>query len=160
MHATRDVETTKVGVEKKTVGIKGPATFWEKVLFLLSRHRETSIAVIALILVIYFQVGSNGGFLTVQFLGVVLRDTSRLGLIAVAEVMLMITGEIDLSVSGTFALAPYIMALMSVAWGVPLAVGAVAGLLLGVLVGAVNGIITVRFPVPSLMTTICALFFL
>ena len=29
-----------------------------------------------------------------------------LGLIAVAEVMLMITGEIDLSVSGTFSIAP------------------------------------------------------
>jgi len=88
------------------VGIKKPTTIWERLLFLLSRHREASIAVIALLLVIYFQVGSNGQFLTVQFLGVVLRDTSRLALIAVAEVMLMITGEIDLSVSGTFSLAP------------------------------------------------------
>src|SRR5260221_9458147 len=61
MHATRDVDTSKVGAEKPAVGIKAPATFWEKVLFVLSRHRETSIAVIALILVIYFQVGSNGG---------------------------------------------------------------------------------------------------
>jgi hypothetical protein len=40
--------------------------------------------------------------------GVVLRDTGRLGLIAVAEVMLMITGEIDLSVSSTLSLAPYV----------------------------------------------------
>jgi simple sugar transport system permease protein len=155
-----DVEITKVGVEKKTVGIKGPANFWEKVLFLLSRHRETSIAVIALILVIYFQVGSNGGFLTVQFLGVVLRDTSRLGLIAVAEVMLMITGEIDLSVSGTFALAPYIMALMSAVWGTPLALGALVGVGLAVLVGVLNGLITVRFRVPSLITTVGTLFLL
>ncbi len=155
-----DVEITKVGAEKKTVGIKGPANFWEKVLFLLSRHRETSIAVIALILVIYFQIGSNGGFLTVQFLGVVLRDTSRLGLIAVAEVMLMITGEIDLSVSGTFALAPYIMALMSAVWGTPLALGALVGVGLAVLVGVLNGLITVRFRVPSLITTVGTLFLL
>jgi simple sugar transport system permease protein len=155
-----DVETTKVGAEKKTVGIKAPTTFWEKVLFLLSRHRETSIAVIALILVIYFQVGSNGEFLTVQFLGVVLRDTSRLGLIAVAEVMLMITGEIDLSVSGTFALAPYIMALMSAVWGTPLALGALVGVGLAVLVGVLNGLITVRFRVPSLITTVGTLFLL
>src|SRR5258707_7099894 len=97
MHATRDVETTKVGAEKKTVGIKGPATFWEKVLFLLSRHRETSIAVIALILVIYFQVGSNGGFFTVQFFWGGLLETSRLGVIVVAGVMLMVTRESELS---------------------------------------------------------------
>ena len=50
--------------------------------------------------------------------------------------------------SSTFSLAPYVMALMSIAWGVPLALGAVAGVALGVLVGAVNGIITVRFRVP------------
>jgi simple sugar transport system permease protein len=154
------VDTARVGAEKPAVGIKGPATFWEKVLFLLSRHREASIAVIAVILVIYFQVGSNGGFLTVQFLGVVLRDTSRLGLIAVAEVMLMITGEIDLSVSGTFSLAPYIMALMSAIWGTPLALGALVGVGIAVLVGVFNGLISVRFRVPSLITTVGTLFLL
>jgi len=145
---------------KRQVGIKTPDTLLERFLVILSRYREASIAVVAVVLVIYFQVGSGGEFLSAQFLGVVLRDTGRLGLIAVAEVMLMITGEIDLSVSGTFSLAPYVMALMSIAWGVPLAVGAVAGVLLGVLIGLVNGIITVRFRVPSLITTVGTLFFL
>src|SRR5260221_9424273 len=79
MHATRDVDTSKVGAEKPAVGIKAPATFWEKVLFVLSRHRETSIAVIALILVIYFQVGSNGGFLWVLFFWGGVWGTSRRG---------------------------------------------------------------------------------
>ncbi len=137
-----------------------PNTILERLLVILFRYREASIAVIAVLLVVYFQFGSDGQFLSPQFLGVVLRDTGRLGLIAVAEVMLMITGEIDLSVSSTFSLAPYVMALMSIAWGMPLAVGAVAGVALGVLVGAVNGIITVRFRVPSLITTVGTLFFL
>ncbi len=66
-------------------------------------------------------------FLTRQFLSVVLRETGRLGLIAAAEVMLMITGEIDLSVSGTFSMAPYLMALLSVGLGVPLWLGAWRG---------------------------------
>ena len=70
----------------------------ERLLILLSRYREASIAVVAIVLVIYFQVGSNGGFpVAARFMSVVLRDTGRLGLIAAAEVMLMITGEIDLS---------------------------------------------------------------
>jgi simple sugar transport system permease protein len=154
-----ELETKKAHTTRK-IGVKKPDTTLERLLFFLSRYREASIAVIAAVLVIYFQLGSNGEFLSAQFLGVVLRDTGRLGLIAVAEVMLMITGEIDLSVSSTFSLAPYVMALMSVAWGVPLGVGAVAGLLLGVLVGVVNGIITVRFRVPSLITTVGTLFLL
>lgn len=90
----------------RNVGIKLPSTALEGALVILSRYREASIAVVALVLAIYFQVGSNGALLSSQELSVVLRDTGRFGLIAVAEVMLMITGEIDLSVGSTFSLAP------------------------------------------------------
>src|SRR6516162_2050877 len=150
---TRQVRTQKVG-------IKVPVTALERVLVILSRYREASIAVVAIVLVVYFQLASNGAFLSPQELSVVLRDTGRFGLIAVAEVMLMITGEIDLSVGSTFSLAPYVMVLITISWGVPLAVSALVGLLLGVLIGAVNGIITVRFRVPSLITTVGTFFLL
>ena len=93
-------------------------------------------------------------------MSVVLRDTGRFGLIAVAQVMLMITGEIDLSVGSTFSLAPYTTVLMSIGWGLPLAIGAIAGVVLGVLIGVVNGVITVGFRVPSLITTVGTLFLL
>ena len=98
----------------RKVGIQLPNTAFERALVILSRYKEASIAVVALVLAIYFQVGSNGEFLSSQELSVVLRDTGRFGLIAVAEVMLMITGEIDLSVGSTFSLAPYVMVLMSI----------------------------------------------
>ncbi|MGO4353354.1 ABC transporter permease [Rhizobium sp. RAF36] len=126
----------------------------------LSRYREASIAVVAVLLVIYFQFGSNGGFLTTQLMSVVLRDTGRLGMISAAEVMLMITGEIDLSLSSTFSLAPYLMVLMSITWGLPLFAGALIGILLGIAVGFINGFITVRLRVPSLITTVGTLFLL
>jgi len=140
-------------------GVDASGTMLGRLLVILSRYREASIAVVAVVLVVYFQIGSAGGFLTSQFQSVVLRDTSRLGLIAVAEVLLMITGEIDLSLSSTFSVAPYMMVLMSIAWGVPLWIGALVGIAIGILIGAVNGIITVRFRVPSLITTVGTLFF-
>jgi simple sugar transport system permease protein len=141
------------------VGISAPTTAWGRILAILSRHREASIAVVAVVLVIYFQLG-NSNFLSSQELSVVLRDTGRFGLIAVAEVMLMITGEIDLSVGSTFSLAPYVMVLMTITWGVPLALSSIVGILLGVLIGVVNGVITVRFRVPSLITTVGTFFLL
>jgi len=157
---TRVPPTETKHAKKSAVGVKVPHTMTERLLILLSRYREASIAVVAIVLVIYFQLGSDGGFLSPQFMSVVLRDTGRLGLIAAAEVMLMITGEIDLSLSAIFSIAPYVMALLSVTYGVPLAVGALIGVLIGILVGAINGIITVRFKVPSLITTVGMLFFL
>ena len=60
----------------------------------------------------------------------------------------------------TFSLAPYVMVLMTISWSVPLATSALAALLLGVLIGAINGLITVRFRVPSLITTVGTLFLL
>ncbi|NEI68952.1 ABC transporter permease [Rhizobium lusitanum] len=135
-------------------------TAGQRLATLLSKYPEASIAVVAVVLVIYFQIASGGGFLSMQFMSVVLRDTSRLAIVAAAEVMLMITGEIDLSLSSTFSLAPYIMVLMSIVWGVPLWLGAIAGVAIGVLVGFVNGFITVRFRVPSLITTVGTLFLL
>jgi simple sugar transport system permease protein len=151
--------TTPTSQAARKVGIKAPQTGFEKVLMVLSRYREASIAVVAVVLVIYFQV-SNPAFLSSQELSVVLRDTARFGMIAVAEVMLMITGEIDLSVGSTFSLAPYVMVLMTISWGIPLAISALAALLLGVLIGVINGLITVRFRVPSLITTVGTLFLL
>ena len=144
----------------RKVGVKAPETARERVPVILSRYREASIAVVAVVLVVYFQIGSSGAFLSPQELSVVLRDTGRFGLIAVAQVMLMITGEIDLSVGSTFSLAPYTMVLMSIGWGLPLAIGAIAGVVLGVLIGVVNGVITVGFRVPSLITTVGTLFLL
>jgi simple sugar transport system permease protein len=156
-----NLSTAKLGsrVAGKAAG-DAPLTPMERVFVLLSRYREASIAAVAIVLIIYFQIGSHGGFLSPQFMSVVLRDTGRLGLIAVAEVMLMITAEIDLSVSGTFSIAPYIMVLLSIAWGVPLWMGAAVGVAIGVLVGFVNGVITVRLRVPSLITTVGTLFLL
>jgi simple sugar transport system permease protein len=81
-------------------------------------------------------------------------------MISAAEVMLMITGEIDLSLSSTFSLAPYLMVLMSITWGLPLFAGALIGILLGIAVGFINGFITVRLRVPSLITTVGTLFLL
>ncbi len=156
--AAPTIEPTLTTTRK--AGVNLPRTVTERFLFIISRYREASIAAVAIVLVVYFQIGSHGQFIETQFMGVVFRDTGRLGLIAVAEAMLMITGEIDLSVGSTFALAPYTMGLLSVIWGVPLAVGAIVGIALGVLVGVINGVITVHFRVPSLITTVGTLFFL
>ena len=151
--------TTPTRQAARKVGIKAPETAFEKVLMVVSRYREASIAVVAVVLVLYFQI-SNPAFLSPQELSVVLRDTARFGIIAVAEVMLMITGEIDLSVGSTFSLAPYVMVLITISWGIPLAISALAALLLGVLIGAINGLVTVKFRVPSLITTVGTLFLL
>src|SRR5215211_8390656 len=88
-------------------------------LAIIARHREASIATVAIVLVTYIQL-NNSVFLTSPLMSVVLRDTARIGMIAAGIVVVMITAEIDLSVGAIYALAPYLMIRMSEDWEVSL----------------------------------------
>jgi simple sugar transport system permease protein len=122
------------------------------------RQREASIAVIAIALIIYFQA-SNQAFLSPANIRTLSQFAAATAIIAAGEVMLLICGEIDLSVGQVFALAPFIMYFANQA-GLPLAVGIILALLASLVVGLFNGFVTVVLKVPSLISTLGTLFLL
>ncbi len=124
----------------------------------IARYREASIAAVAILLVIYIQL-NNSVFLTSPLMSVVLRDTARIGMIAAGIVIVMITAEIDLSVGAIYALAPYLMIRIADDRNVSLWVTAPIAILIGVGIGFLNGFITVKLRIPSLITTL-GMFFL
>jgi simple sugar transport system permease protein len=82
-----------------------------------------------------------------------------IGAIAVGEVLLLVLAEIDLSAGQVFLFCPWVMY-----WahndGLPLVLAIVIALLAACLVGAINGLITVRLNVPSFVTTLATNFIL
>ena len=68
--------------------------------------------------------------------------------------MLLICGEIDLSVGMVFAFSTWIFYFANTDWGLPIWLAVIVGLLSGSLVGLVNGLITVLLRVPSFITTL------
>ncbi len=122
------------------------------------RWREASIIVVAVLLVVYFEV-SNDNFLSNDNLQTLSQFVAPWVIIACGEIMLLICGEIDLSVGQVFALAPFIMYFANHA-GVPLGLAIVAALIVSALVGLFNGCITVLLNVPSFVTTLGSLFIL
>ncbi|MDA8290099.1 MAG: ABC transporter permease [Actinomycetota bacterium] len=78
---------------------------------------------------------------------------SVLGIMAVVETLVVIGGEIDISVGSVMAATSVLIGLMVTSgWNVWLAT--VVGLLFAAGVGAVNGVITVYFKINSLVTTL------
>jgi simple sugar transport system permease protein len=122
------------------------------------QQREASILVVAIVEVIYFQFASSN-FITAENIRTIFQFVSATAIIAAGEVMLLICGEIDLSVGHVFALAPFIMYFVNQA-GFPLWVGLIAGLLVSALVGLFNGVVTVWFKIPSLISTLGTQFLL
>ncbi|MGC8525854.1 ABC transporter permease [Acidiphilium sp.] len=118
--------------------------------------REASILVVAILLFAYFAI-SNDNFLSGANLQTLSQFIAPAAIIACGEIMLLICGEIDLSVGQVFALAPFIMA-FSVKAGLGLFVGIALALLVSAVVGLINGGITVLLRVPSFVTTLGTLF--
>ncbi len=66
----------------------------------------------------------------------------------------MIAGEIDISIGAMIPAGSMTVAIVSGYFGFPILVGILSALGIGVLVGLVNGILTVRTSVPSLIITL------
>jgi simple sugar transport system permease protein len=115
--------------------------------------RWASILVVAVALAVYFGL-SSAAFLSGSNILTIAGFLCATAIITAGEVMLMICGEIDLSVGMVFALAPFIMYFTWNELGLPLWVGILAGLTVSAAVGLVNGLVTVVLRVPSFVTTL------
>jgi simple sugar transport system permease protein len=121
------------------------------------RRQETSILVVALLLVAWFESANHDFLLSSASLQNLSQYIAPAAIIACGEVMLMIGGEIDLSAGMVYALAPFIMHFSADA-GAPMLIALLLGLLGAGCVGLVNGVVTLVLSVPSFVTTLGTLF--
>jgi simple sugar transport system permease protein len=129
----------------------------KRLLKIILDKPELAGIVLLAILIVAFQIRSNGVLLNYENLRGVLGLLPEVGLVAMGVTILMIAGEFDISVGSTFALAPMVMAISMVA-GVPFLPALIFGLLAAAVVGFLNGFITLRFAIPSFITTLGMLF--
>ena len=122
--------------------------FWQRVLL----RRETAIIALLVIVIIVASatVDHFAAPITYNFL---LLDMAPVLLIALPMTMVIITGEIDLSVASAMGLASSIVGLLVQAhW--PFAGAAVFALVIGAVGGAINGLLVTVVGLPSLAVTI------
>ena len=118
---------------------------------------ELAAGLLLLALVIFFQLKSGGIFLSTANLRGVFGLLPEMALVAIGVTLLMICGEFDLSVGSVFALMPMSVAvLMTMDWGFWPAL--FAGLTVCAIIGFLNGWLTIRFAIPSFITTLGMLF--
>jgi simple sugar transport system permease protein len=120
---------------------------------LLFRWREASILVVGIGLALYFWV-QKSDFVSSDNIITLTQYAAAPAILAAGEVLLLIGGEIDLSVGNIFALAPFILYTTYTDQHVPLVLGVILALVVGALAGLVNGAVTVLLKVPSFITTL------
>ena len=120
--------------------------------FRLAEFSEV-VALISFVAVFAFFALAAENFLTPFAIANILTFASITGIVVVAVAMLMISGEFDLSVGSTFAVASYVFALTLNAGVAPLSAMLLA-LLVSVVLGLINGLIVTRTGIPSFITTL------
>lgn len=112
------------------------------------------VGLIAIIAVLYVVFGAiSPGFLSENNQVNILRDGATIGIAAWAQTLVIVAGEIDISVGPMVAFISVIMAFL-LKWDVPLAVSLVGGLVLGGLLGSLAGVLRAFFNVPSFVATL------
>ncbi|MBV9094010.1 MAG: ABC transporter permease [Streptosporangiaceae bacterium] len=124
---------------------------------LLVRQREATVFVVVVLLIIYFGFISSTGrstFFTKTNVINLTQIAAPVIIIALGEVMLLICGEIDLSVGFVYMFAPFVMHYLIDFYHFPALLGILGALVMGVVVGWVNGFLTVTVGLPSFITTL------
>jgi simple sugar transport system permease protein len=126
----------------------------------LARLRDVALvpAIVAIAVVGYIV---NPVFLSSGNLVNILQTMSEIGLLVLAETLVLVAGRMDLSLESTFGLAPGVAAWLIVPTGVthglgllPAWTGVPVTLAVGVLVGAVNGLLIIRFRLHGFVVTL------
>ena len=120
-----------------------------------ARQREATVLVVTVALLLYFAVSDASSFVSqVNAVDLLSEIMAPIAIIAIGEVLLLICGEIDISVGFIYTFAPIVMYVAITDYHVPSVLAVLLGLLTGVAAGWVNGFIVVTLRVPSFIATI------
>lgn len=118
---------------------------------------ELAAMVLLVFLLVVFQVKSDGVFLNLNNLRGLFGILPEIGLMVIGVTILMICGEFDLSVGSVFALMPMTMAVF-LADGMAFIPAFLIGMAVCAAIGFINGYLTIKYDIPSFITTLGMLF--
>jgi simple sugar transport system permease protein len=127
------------------------------VLTRVLKRPELGALVAAIVIAVYFSVISSS-FGSLAGVANYTDVASTLGIMSVAVSLLMIGGEFDLSAGVMTGTTGLLVGLLTVEWGVPLALAIPLTFAFAALVGLVNGLIVVKTALPSFIVTLGTFF--
>jgi rhamnose transport system permease protein len=117
--------------------------------------REVSVAVTILILMMVLAIIAPGYFSRENLADLFLANMPVM-IIALGMTLIILTGQIDISVGSVFAICSVVMGVSS-RWGLPGGISALAACLAGAAGGALNGALVGYLRVPSIVVTLATM---
>jgi simple sugar transport system permease protein len=124
----------------------------------LLRRPETGSFLGLVTVFVFFAVFGGSSFVSATGAASWLNVAASLGIVAIPIGLLMIAGELDISIGSMIPAGSMTVAIISGHFHAPILVGIGAALAVGVAVGLVNGVLVIRTAVPSFIVTLGTLF--
>lgn len=122
-------------------------------MVMLRRHTREAAVALAIVLVAVVLSATAPGFFTAENLNDMFLANLPVLVIALGMTLLIVTGEIDISVGSVFAVCGIVAGTVA-KWNVPLALVAAVTCGAGAALGAVNGSLAAYIQVPSIVVTL------
>jgi len=119
--------------------------------------RRQGVLLVLIVLWLLFQVTTHGVFLNPRNIAQLLRQASVLGVAACGMTIIIILGEIDLSIGSALYLVGIFAAVLNVWYGWGVIPTLIATLLIGLGIGLWHGIWVARLGVPAFVVTLASL---
>lgn len=116
---------------------------------IFAQYKMLALVIAIAIIWAFFSWKTDGGFVTPRNLSNLLRQMAITGILACGMVLVIIAGEIDLSVGSLLGLLGGIAAVLDVVFHLPLAFNLALVLGCGLLIGLFNGFLNAYLGIPS-----------
>ncbi len=108
------------------------------------------------VVAVFFEVTTGGLFFEPRNISNLVVQISTIAILSVGVTLVLLLGEIDLSLAAVSVLSGVVMGVLSERAHLPAAVAIIAAILSGSLIGFVNGVIIAIIRVPSFIVTLAA----
>ena len=118
--------------------------------------RQNAIWLVFVVEAIFFAIFSKGTFVTPGNITNILRQVSYYGIASVGMTFVILIGGIDLSIGSIITLVNMVCAFMMVNMNCHWLIAVLAVLVIGVLIGILNGLMVAKIGIPALIATFAA----
>jgi len=108
------------------------------------------------VIAVFFEVITGGAFLRSRNITELIGEIITIGTLALGASLILIIREIDLSLAAVSGLGAAAMVVLSTRYGMPAVVAIGGALLVGLLVGAINGFFVAVVRIPAFIVTLSA----
>jgi fructose transport system permease protein len=149
-----EIVQVKTAPDIEVARFEQPSSTLNRIHQFLHGRPTAAPMVVFLTAIVVFSIIVGERFLHPFNLSLVLQQVTIIGILGIAQTLIILTAGIDLSVGAIMVLSSVVMGRMAVDFAVPVPLAIATGIAIGAMAGGINGLLITRFKLPPFIATL------